>query len=75
MELYGSPEAYEGRIAWSNHTVDRVIWALSAPDTTRLVTVDAGANLLSLHIAPVGADSLAGTWTVSSSGPIGCTRH
>jgi serine beta-lactamase-like protein LACTB len=75
MELYGSPEAYEGRIAWSNHTVDRVIWALSAPDTTRLVTVDAGANLLSLHIAPVGADSPAGTWTVSSSGPIGCTRH
>ncbi|NIP82210.1 MAG: serine hydrolase [Gemmatimonadetes bacterium] len=75
LDLYGPPEAYEGRATWSNDTVDRVIYSRSGPEATWLVTVDGGANLMNLRVAPVGADSLAGTWTSRGSGPVGCVRR
>jgi serine beta-lactamase-like protein LACTB len=75
MTLRGTPARYWGRIAWNNDTVDRVIYSTSSPDRTKLVTVDAGANLLDLQFTSVAEDELRGTWRSRGSGWVTCTRQ
>jgi hypothetical protein len=75
MTLTGSPAQYWGSIAWSNNTVDRVIYSSSSAEQTRLVTIDDGANLLELRFTKIGDDTLAGTWRSRGGGTVTCTHR
>lgn len=75
MTIGGVPAAYWGRITWNNDTVDRVIYSASSPGRTRLVTIDAGANLLELQFTDVDEAGLQGTWRSQGSGAVTCDRR
>jgi len=75
MMLAKAPSQYWGAVTWSNDTVDRVIYSSSSAATTRLVTIDGGANLLELRFTEIGDDVLRGTWRSRGSGAVTCTRQ
>jgi serine beta-lactamase-like protein LACTB len=75
MTLRGVPAQYWGYVAWSNHTVDRVIYSASSAGKTRLVTIDDGANLLELEFAGSDDAGLQGTWRSGGRGTVTCSRR
>jgi CubicO group peptidase (beta-lactamase class C family) len=75
MTIGGAPAEYWGHIAWNNDTVDRVIYSASSPGKTRLVTVDAGANLLELQFTKVDEAGLQGAWRSGGRGDVSCERR
>jgi len=75
MTIGGVPAEYWGYITWNNDTVDRVVYSASSPGRTRLVTIDAGANLLDLQFTDVDEAGLRGTWRSQGSGAVTCDHR
>lgn len=76
IEIRGSPGEYWGRMEWSNGTKDRIIYSVSDPSATWLVTVDGRGSLTSIRFTGADEDALTGSWrSGGSGGELSCNRN